>query len=145
MRGQEKRTIKRQILNFPFIIMNGDTSASFWALFLSIFPKSKRIRLRQEEPPALPAQNQSLPPEIDGLCQVWNTFHLCCLLPHQTADRPTGGRKRNRPARMPYPTHYLPSQKESSVFTVPGRQIVQLLLGLRRLTCGLSETSPWTI
>lgn len=52
-----------------------------------------------------------------------------------------GGRKRNRPARTPYPTHYLPSQKESSILTIQGRQIIQLLLGLRRQTLVFQKLS----
>lgn len=103
-------------------------------LFLLSFPKSMRIWLRQEEPPAaLPAQNQSLPPQIGGLCQVWNTFHLCCLLPHQIADRPMGGRKRNRPARMPHPT-IICLLKRNHYSYCSWRQIIQLLLDLKELT-----------
>ena len=62
-RGKEKRRIQILIQNSPLSIANGDTSACFKVSFsLSLFPMSKGIWLRQEEPPALPAQNQSLPP-----------------------------------------------------------------------------------
>lgn len=147
VRGKDKRRIKRLIQNVSLRIANEDTLASFFncSFFPFIFPKSKRIWLRQEEPPAHLLKIRAYLLRLVAFAKFGTPFPSVVFCPIRLLIGPMGGRKRNTDLLELHIQLIICLQKESSILAIQGRQIIQLLLGLRRRTLVFQKLEQFSI